>query len=58
MSYYKKKYGYNPKNFKNSEAISDRTISLPVGPHLRKNDLKYIASKTLKIINKFYDKQN
>ena len=58
MSYYKKKYGYNSKNFKNSEAISDRTISLPVGPHLRKNDLKYIALKTLKIINKFYGKQN
>ena len=34
MSYYKKKYGYKKNNFTNAAVISDRSISLPVGPHL------------------------
>ena len=50
MSYYKNKYGYNQNQFKNSEIISDRSISLPVGPHLTNKDIKYIAITTLKVI--------
>ena len=36
MSYYKKKYKYNGKNFENSSVISDQSIALPVGPHINK----------------------
>ncbi len=50
MSYYKNKYGYNQNQFKNSEIISDRSISLPVGPHLTNKDIKYIGITTLKVI--------
>ena len=43
MSFYKKKYGYNKNNFLNAELVSDRSISLPVGPHLSIKDMEYIA---------------
>ena len=49
MSYYKKKYGYLRKNFLNAEIISDRCISLPVGPHLNSFDIKYIARHFMEI---------
>ncbi len=53
MTYYKKKYSYNKNNFKNSEIISDQSISLPVGPHLNKNDVKYIGFNFLEALKKF-----
>lgn len=43
MAYYKNKYGYNPKSFPQAERISDQSIALPVGPHIRSEDMKYIA---------------
>ena len=42
MSYYKNKYSYNPKNFKNASEISDHSLSLPVGPHLDKKKISFI----------------
>ena len=53
MSYYKKKYGYNKNNFTNAAIISDRSISLPVGPHLTLKDLKYISENLLNSLEKF-----
>jgi len=53
MSYYKKKYGYKKNEFLNSAMISDQSISLPVGPHLSKNDLIYISKNFLSILKKF-----
>ena len=53
MSYYKKKYGYKKNEFLNSAMISDQSISLPVGPHLSKNDLTYISKNFLSILKKF-----
>jgi len=53
MSYYKKKYGYKKNNFTNAAIISDRSISLPVGPHLTLKDLKYISANLLKSLEKF-----
>ena len=53
MSYYKKKYGYNKNNFTNAAIISDRSISLPVGPHLTLKDLKYISENFLNSLEKF-----
>lgn len=43
MTYYQKKYGYDPKLFPQAERISDQSIALPVGPHLRSEDMKYIT---------------
>ena len=49
MSYYKKKYNYKNSEFKNALKISERSISFPVGPHLKKSDLNSMIKK----INKF-----
>ncbi len=43
MTYYSDKYGYWPDSFPNAEAISDRSVALPVGPHLGSEDMDYIA---------------
>lgn len=43
MSYYKNKYGYEAKSYPNAAAISDCSIALPVGPHIIKDDIDYIA---------------
>ncbi len=53
MSYYRKKYGYKGNEYLNSAIISDQSISLPVGPHLTKNDLIYISENFLSILKKF-----
>tara|TARA_B110000971_G_scaffold143963_1_gene147105 strand:- start:271 stop:714 length:444 start_codon:yes stop_codon:yes gene_type:complete len=47
MNYYKNKYKYNKKNFKNASIISDNSIALPIGPHLKQNQIIQIS----KIIN-------
>ena len=52
MSFYKKKYGYNKNNFLNAEIVSDRSISLPVGPHLSIKDMEYIVYNLLKFLKK------
>ena len=41
MSFYKKKYGYDKRMFKNASKISDSSISLPVGPHLLKKGFNF-----------------
>lgn len=51
MSYYKKKYNYDKKNFFNCEKFSDNSIALPVGPHLKMKDCKYIVDQLKKIID-------
>jgi perosamine synthetase len=43
MSYYRQKYGYDSARFPNAEAISDRSIALPVGPHVEPDDAIRIA---------------
>ena len=45
MSYYTKKYGYQPGAFPVAARISDHSIALPVGPHLKPEDMDYIAEK-------------
>ena len=52
MTYYKKKYGYNKNTYNSAAIISDRCISLPVGPHLKKKDLNYISKIFINLINK------
>lgn len=43
FSYYQKKYGYSAGDFPVASRISESSISLPVGPHLRMEDMKYIV---------------
>lgn len=53
MNYYKKRYGYLKKEYINAEIISDNSIALPVGPHLKKIDVKNICKIVNKIIGNF-----
>ena len=50
MSYYKKKYGYSSKKFKNAEKFSYRSIALPLGTHLKKKDLNLVANAINKVL--------
>ena len=50
MKYYKEKYGYDSSKFKNAEGISDGVISFPVGPHLLPEDIDFISSSFIEII--------
>lgn len=44
MNYYKKKFGYSSKMFKNAEKFSYRSIALPIGTHVKKKDLNLIVN--------------
>jgi len=50
MTYYREKYGYDAARYPNAEAISDRGIALPVGPHLESGDVERIAGALLEAI--------
>jgi dTDP-4-amino-4,6-dideoxygalactose transaminase len=43
MTYYREKYGWDPAAFPNAAEISDHSIALPCGPHLRSEDIDYVA---------------
>lgn len=43
MTYYRMKYEYEPGRFAGAEAISDCSVALPVGPHLAREDMDFIA---------------
>ena len=51
MTYYRKKYGHRPGEFPVAEAISQRSIALPVGPHLDGDDMDAIVAAMKKAIN-------
>lgn len=50
MSYYRKKYGYRAEAYPHAAAISDRSIALPVGPHLDLSDIDTIGEAFQKVI--------
>lgn len=43
MTYYRSKYGYDPAAFPEAARISDCSIALPVGPHVDREDMEYVA---------------
>jgi dTDP-4-amino-4,6-dideoxygalactose transaminase len=43
MAYYRKKYSYDASRFTGAESISDAAVALPVGPHIGKADVQYMA---------------
>ena len=49
MSYYKKKYKLNIKNFKNSQKYGELNISLPVYPKLKKHEIDKICREIIKL---------
>ena len=53
MTYYREKYGYNPLGYPVAASLSDRSIALPVGPHLGTSDMHTIAAHLKDIINGF-----
>jgi dTDP-4-amino-4,6-dideoxygalactose transaminase len=44
MTYYREKYGYDASRFPVAQALSDASISLPVGPHLTADDAAHVAT--------------
>jgi dTDP-4-amino-4,6-dideoxygalactose transaminase len=50
LKYYREKYGYDAGIFPGAAAISDSSISLPVGPHLRGEDVEYIGAVFAQVI--------
>ena len=53
LSYYKKKYAFNNKKYINASRISDCSIALPVGPHLNKKDMRFIAVNLIETIKNY-----
>ena len=51
LKYYKNKYKYKDKDWINSKKISYNSIAFPVGPHIGKKEIEYIAGKFKYIIN-------
>jgi dTDP-4-amino-4,6-dideoxygalactose transaminase len=43
MSYYKKKYGYKPKDFPIAERIGASTITIPLYPKLTSSEISYVV---------------
>ena len=52
-SYYKKKYGYRPKDFPNAERFSENVISLPLYPKLKNIEIKYVTENIQKLWKKY-----
>jgi dTDP-4-amino-4,6-dideoxygalactose transaminase len=51
MTYYRNKYGYSPERFPVAEEISDRSIALPVGPHLAAGEVDYMAAALTQVLS-------
>jgi perosamine synthetase len=50
LTYYRSRYGYSPEQFPEASRISDRSVALPVGPHLGDEDMLYIADHLSRIV--------
>ena len=56
LKYYKNKYKFNANYYENAAYLSDYSIALPVGPHLKKKDMKSIAITLLDKLYSLYEK--
>jgi perosamine synthetase len=50
MRYYAERFGYAAGSFPEAERIADTSIALPVGPHLREDDMVYIAGQLRQVL--------
>ena len=48
--YYREAFGYRPENFPNATWISDRTVSLPLSPHLSDQDAERVIAAVIAAI--------
>jgi len=55
MTYYQKKYGYEPRYYKNAELISDSIIALTVAPHVTQDQIVYMAEQFMDVIGGIND---
>ena len=53
QSYYMKKYGYKPLDFKKSKLFGDNVISLPLYPLLKNEQIDYIVDCILELWGKY-----
>lgn len=53
MKYYREKYKYDSSMYVNASKFSDRSIALPIGPHVTKNQIEYISKELINILNEF-----
>ena len=51
-TYYRRRYGHEPGDFPVAEWLANKTISLPVGPHLDGDDMHYIADSLKSAISR------
>jgi len=51
LDYYRSKYGYKATQFPFAAEISDQSLALPVGPHIQKEDIEYMASKLRTVLH-------
>ncbi len=51
MSYYKQKYDLRPQDYPNCEKIWQGTVSLPIYPDLKNNELEYVST----VIKNFFN---
>ncbi len=52
MSYYRKKYGYQPGDFPNCEYIGNSTITLPLYPLLKDEEINWIIKEVKRVLHK------
>jgi dTDP-4-amino-4,6-dideoxygalactose transaminase len=50
MTYYRERYGWRDGSFPHAARISDRSIALPVGPHLTIEDMQYIGASVADVV--------
>lgn len=50
MTYYQRKYSYDPSQYRQAARLSDQGIALPVGPHLGGDDMHAIAAGLTEIM--------
>jgi len=51
--FYKKAYGYSPKDFPNCEWLYKRIISLPIYPGMQDKEIDYVTDSVRKICDKY-----
>ena len=50
LNYYKKKYSNKTSKYKNASKIAYNSISLPIAPHVKKNEIYHIAKMVKQLI--------
>ena len=54
LEYYRSKYGYKATQFPFAAEISDQSLALPIGPHIQKEDIEYMASRLRTVLQEVH----